>query len=1020
MDDLLRKYEKQLGLTQKELRKMVCEALASDGYEQKMVDIFGIDNVEDIVQICTTFPKEHEQRSLHFDESDFGKYQENKFETITSRGMHSGASVPVSAVENGAKYFPFELFNHIQSITFDAVHRSDENLLISAPTGSGKTEVAILGILRANAREKGKIVYIAPMKALATEIAGKLRRILSEKVCEFTGDVEMPSGEARKNDVFVATPEKFEVVTRRHGNFFEASLKLLIIDEIHLLQDDRGGILESIVCRVFRYAEARKRPIRIIGISATLPNVEDVAQFIRATKFFKFDDSYRPVGLDISILGVYGARKKSGKRSEAATPGDIRDVCLAKIEELRTPTNQILVFTHSRPDVVFTARKIAQELLPKNAPEKVFENAIFNDLLSKEIGVHHAGLPRNVRHAMERLFMEKKIKVLVCTSTLAWGVNLPANIVIVKGTTFYDPQRGNFFDVSILDLIQIFGRAGRPQFGRTGMAVLITPKSKLATFTKLLSEKRLIESRFLSSLVDFLNAEICLGNVENIDGGLRWLKNTFFYVRMRKNPALYGMGAADDDIDDVLRDYLLLSVRKLRECRMVETRRSAYAHENAWRLATTEFGRIASFFYVHHETIALWLQRLPGVANEHGALFLVFESLEFRNIVCRSDEHDTLKSLADDFQIDFDDVAPTKMFILLIAAFRRTKLYSFSLACDQNYLVHNLKRVLRALILIVVESGRFDLFKIVLDLHARTRGLVRKSVAFDAKIVLRHAGPFLHVVTENCAEIGAKYALVRAQAKTTAVHLFATGADFFALMPESEFLVEIGGVDENWCVSRVFSLANIEKLAVAAELARYGAHECSETRWTFGTGIKTCVHFRFTDDDTHEKGVFVHSVGEIADPCHANAVLFWFSAKALCEPALCVAFEHISDHSDSEINFLIFNLLRETASPTAVVVASAAEKQKTAAHLRAMCAQRGGSFEIATAPSAKASKNKRVFVATSDEVALLSARHAIFKGCRDEAGCAPMAVVFSVACACPVTILEKKDFCDFAKRIFAC
>ena len=80
-------------------------------------------------------------------------------------------------------------------------------------------------------------------------------------------------------------------------------------------------------------------------------------------------------------------------------------------------------------------------------------------------------------------------QVLCCTATLAWGVNLPAHAVIIKGTEIYDAKRGSFVDVGILDVLQIFGRAGRPQFDKSGHGTIITTHDKLAHYLSLLTNQ---------------------------------------------------------------------------------------------------------------------------------------------------------------------------------------------------------------------------------------------------------------------------------------------------------------------------------------------------------------------------------------------------------------------------------------------------------------------------------------------------------------------------------------------------
>jgi len=101
--------------------------------------------------------------------------------------------------------------------------------------------------------------------------------------------------------------------------------------------------------------------------------------------------------------------------------------------------------------------------------------------------VHHAGMLRPERSMMERLFADGMINVLCSTATLAWGVNLPAHTVIIKGTQVYDAQKGAFVDVGVLDVQQIFGRAGRPQYDTNGgEGIIITTHAKLQFYLSML------------------------------------------------------------------------------------------------------------------------------------------------------------------------------------------------------------------------------------------------------------------------------------------------------------------------------------------------------------------------------------------------------------------------------------------------------------------------------------------------------------------------------------------------------
>ena len=96
-------------------------------------------------------------------------------------------------------------------------------------------------------------------------------------------------------------------------------------------------------------------------------------------------------------------------------------------------------------------------------------------------------------------------------------------------------------DVGILDILQIFGRAGRPQFDKSGHGIIITSHDKLAHYLSLLTNQFPIESNFVAQLTDNLNAEISLGTVSNMEEAIVWLSYTYLYVRMRKNPQVMMM-----------------------------------------------------------------------------------------------------------------------------------------------------------------------------------------------------------------------------------------------------------------------------------------------------------------------------------------------------------------------------------------------------------------------------------------------------------------------------------------------
>ena len=176
-------------------------------------------------------------------------------------------------------------------------------------------------------RDSFKIIYVSPMKALVQEQVaafGKRFTALDIRVAELTGDSQLTKQQISETQIIVTTPEKWDVITRKSTDTSYTNLvRLIIVDEIHLLHDDRGPVLESILARTIRRMDQTHDEVRVVGLSATLPNYRDVAAFLRVDVkkgLFYFDASYRPVGLKQQFIGV--TEKKAIKRLQT-----INEVC---------------------------------------------------------------------------------------------------------------------------------------------------------------------------------------------------------------------------------------------------------------------------------------------------------------------------------------------------------------------------------------------------------------------------------------------------------------------------------------------------------------------------------------------------------------------------------------------------------------------------------------------------------------------------------------------------------------------
>lgn len=637
------------------------------------------------------------------------------------------------------KAFKCDYLNPVQSTVFEYAYRNNGNLLVCAPTGAGKTNIAMLTIVRELSSHviKGPksvkvpksdsflIVYVTPMKALATEVTSKFREALKHIniiVNEFTGDSrDLTQQQIGESHILVATPEKWDIATRRiTDTSLGAKLTLLIIDEVHLLADSRGPVIEAIVARTKRQVENSQRMIRIVGLSATLPNYMDVANFLFAQPFV-FGPEYRPVPLDMTLIGAKcvdidksvdegffmekrdkfaNVRKSSNERSsqksnEELLSLNINYIAYEIVKKLVGEDKNVLVFVHSRNETKRFASLIANKLDIKLTKDKRNELARklrkkqlpegLDALLFRGIAVHHAGLSKEVRRMVEDLFRNGFLHVLVSTATLAWGVNLPAQAVIIKGTTVYSREEGGQKDIGILDVHQMFGRAGRPQFDSYGYAFLITEFQKLGMYSRHLILSTPIKSRVEERLADFLNAEICLGTVTTRTDAYRWAKNLF-------------VAFTDCNIDSLIHK-IDLAIVDLRSVKMVRTSTTDAIHP-------THLGYVASLHYIPYKAVTYIDSNLAPDLNLSSLIACVFSSGLLDSLVIRDGESAVIEAFNKLIPIDcVENDAVTKGSYLFQAYVTNQIIPIDSLRVDALWVPDNMERIFAGVLELAVEKG---------------------------------------------------------------------------------------------------------------------------------------------------------------------------------------------------------------------------------------------------------------------------------------------------------------------------
>ena len=520
-----------------------------------------------------------------------------------------------------APLFPFTFFNEMQSRVLPSLLASDEDVVVAAPTASGKTVLAELAMVRELSKpQSGKILYLAPLRALTNEKEGEWQRLFEPMgfgVYVVSGERELDPAKARSAHIIISTPEKWDSSSRKFSTThkFVRDVSVIIIDEVHLLDSDgRGGVLEALITRMKRI---RDNKVRIVALSATMPNVREVAQWIGATeeRTFAFDDSYRPVPLKADVFGYNPGKNKFVDKY-------IRLYKAVSLIEPHLAGGQALIFVATRSDTTQAASKLVEIFATKKAKlatqesEQVaarIKNKSLGDAVRNGIGFHHAGLVKQDRDLVEGAFKAGHIKILVSTSTLAWGVNLPARVVVIRDIA----NEAIDEETSSLDLLQMLGRAGRPQYDERGFGWIIAPRDRADDFVQMLREGPPIRSQLHTTLSEHLNAEISMGTIKSSEDAQQWFSGTFYYVQHPESSVLL-----DDHVNALIE--------------------KGFAVEAQDNLLPTDLGTLASKYYLRLDTARGFKQLREGPSDEE-LLDAVASAEEFTGVVVRRNELSAIK-----------------------------------------------------------------------------------------------------------------------------------------------------------------------------------------------------------------------------------------------------------------------------------------------------------------------------------------------------------------------------------------
>ena len=568
---------------------------------------------------------------------------------------HSFVSAPASVADVVPAYadaFPFDSFNEMQRTVVPAILERDENVVVSAPTGSGKTAVAELAICHCLAAD-GTALYVTPLRALTTEREDDWQRFeaLGHRVYVVTGERELDPARAARADILVMTPEKVDAATRNHRSDryrFITDVDCCIVDEVHLLDSDaRGSVLDATIARMRRLADPR-----IVAMSATMGNVDDVAAWLDAPPetTFQFDASHRPVPLEATVHPYDpGENDFADKYRRLYRAVDVAKPHLAT-------DGQALVFVASRRDARRAAETIADAdrlagvdlAIGDDLQAHQLVDELGNDRLAElaraGVAFHHAGLSRGDRERVESLFRAGAVSVLVSTTTLAWGVNLPARCVIIRDTNYHDPFAGPV-PMSAIDVLQMLGRAGRPGYDDVGYGAVICRPDETDRFRAILDGEITVDSRLLSDLAPHLNTEIALGAVASRSDAIEWIRSTFAWTRHDDDAVERCVAAAID--------------------RLVA---GGHAERTAdGGLASTEQGTLASRYYLSLPTAERFAALLDGsVPTPRAIIDELAACPEFADVTPRGNERDAIEAVLGDDRPE--EAGRAKVLAVLVAS----------------------------------------------------------------------------------------------------------------------------------------------------------------------------------------------------------------------------------------------------------------------------------------------------------------------------------------------------------------
>ena len=503
------------------------------------------------------------------------------------------------------------------------------NVVVASPTASGKTFIAEMAMINSVIRDRKKAIYVAPMRALVSEKYEEFKSAYPFlKIAMSIGDLDSLDHWLSGYDIIFVSTEKFDSLIR-HGLTWLEDVGCVVVDEVHMLDDPgRGPTLEILITKLRRLCEHAQ----ILALSATIGNANELAEWLDAALV---ESDYRPVRLEkgVAFSGKAYFLDREDELEGASSIPEIRIV-----QDTLERRKQILIFYGTKRNAEAGAERLSQIINDGLTPAERAKLAVVSDEIlhalskptaqceklaksvAKGAAFHHSGLVNAQRHAIENAFKDNLIKAICSTPTLSLGVNLPAHTVLVRDTSRYSEGAGSE-KLSVNEVTQLFGRAGRPKYDKEGRGLLIA---------KTRAEIMDLYERYINAQLEPISSKL---GVQPI---LRMHVLAFVATRMLKTregilsflkETLYGHQFANTrELEVILADVL----NELEMWGFIERRGSVYE--------PTRMGQRVSELYIDPLSAKWLIDTLPKAVDEVSYLFTVCNTIEMRPHVKATEE----------------------------------------------------------------------------------------------------------------------------------------------------------------------------------------------------------------------------------------------------------------------------------------------------------------------------------------------------------------------------------------------